>query len=182
MSKITALVRKLVGADSAPTISPVTPWLIQRCKLADGKFSYDYMGSSEFEVGDQTKALKVLFAGKIALSEVTVQANDGGATVTVYLITQQGFDASAYQLYLQQMADDKLRLKEFTRFGDAVNFRATGKMPSFGRHSDHDIWFDFTGEHEQNIVLFTLDANKRDALLARLKVVTDGWASKKKSA
>ncbi|OGZ09911.1 MAG: hypothetical protein A3D65_00085 [Candidatus Lloydbacteria bacterium RIFCSPHIGHO2_02_FULL_50_13] len=58
------------------TISPVKPWLIQRCKLEDGKFSYDYMVSSEFECGDQAKALKTLFKGKVALAETSVQANE----------------------------------------------------------------------------------------------------------
>lgn len=161
-------------------ISPVTPWLIQRCKLESGKLRYDYMGSSEFEWGDQAKALKKLFAGKVVLLETTVQASDGGATVPVCLIAQDGFDVSAYQQHLQQLADDKLHLKEYTRFGEVVNFKATGKMPQFGV-SEYDIWFDFTErEDEQNIVLWTIDHEKRDALLARLKEVTDGWANKKK--
>lgn len=166
------------------TISPVQPWLIQRCMLdAEGKLRYDYMGSSEFEFGDQAKALKKLFAGKVTLTETTVQANDGGATVPVYLITQDGFDVNAYQPHLQCLADDKLRLKEYTRFGDAVNLKAYGKQPRFVRVIDYDIWFDFTESGgEQNIVLWTLDREKRDALLARLKVVTDTWAANKKKA
>lgn len=164
------------------TISPIKPWLIQRCKLADGKFCYDYMGSCAFEFGDQAKALKVLFRGKPALSEVVVQASDGGASVVVYLITEEGFDVGAYQPYLQSMTDDKMGLQEWSRFDEAVNFCATGKEPKLGSRSSYDIWFDFT-EHddERNIVLWTLDKDKRDALLAHLKQVTDGWSNKTKT-
>lgn len=159
------------------TISPVTPWLIQRCKLCNDRFEYDYMGPSEFEVGDQAEALKRLFAGKIAMGEVSVQANNGGATVPVFLLTQSGFDANAYQSYLQRLADGKLHLQEAARFNDAVDWKATGFEPRFGRVSDYDIWFDFTKyDEEQNIVLFTLDESKRADLLARLKVITEIWA------
>lgn len=162
------------------TISSVTPWLIQRCKMEDGKFSYDYMGATEFEVGDQAKALKILFCGKIALSEVAVQASDGGATVPVYLISQEGFDVQAYQPHLQRMADSKLCLQEYTGFEEVVNFKATGKQPQFGKVSRYDIWFDFTKRHDgQNIVLWTLDKELRDALLARLHVISKAWSEKK---
>lgn len=156
-------------------ISPITPWLVQRCKIdSEGQFSYDYMGSNQFERGDQAEALKTLFRGKITLSETTVRAYDGGATVSVYLITQENFDVSAYQPYLQALANDDIGLLEASRFGTAVDFKTTGKRPPFGRIlSDCNIWFDFTKRHDgQNIALWTLEKELRDILLAHLKVVT----------
>lgn len=44
------------------------PWLIQRCELRDNKLFYDYMGSSEFEIGDQSRSLKRIFAAGIDLN------------------------------------------------------------------------------------------------------------------
>jgi len=101
--------------------------------------------------------------------------------VSVYLIMQEGFDVRAYQPHLQCLADGKMQLQEGARFNDAVDLKATGK--SRFRVSDYDIWFDFTSRYPgQNIVLFTLDAQKRDALLARLYVVTATWAANNKKA
>ena len=161
------------------TISPIKPWLIQRCKHEDGKFCYDYMGSAEFEWGDQSKALKQLFRGKPSLREVTVQVKDGGASVVVYLITEEGFDVGAYQAHLQALADDELGLLEGIHFDTAVVHKATGKVPEWRYLSNYDIWFDFTDScKDRNIVLFTLGEQKRADLLARLKQVTDGWSNK----
>ncbi|OGZ05890.1 MAG: hypothetical protein A2845_03755 [Candidatus Lloydbacteria bacterium RIFCSPHIGHO2_01_FULL_49_22] len=174
----TSRLARFFGLKPPKVISPVTPWLIQRCKLDEsGRFKYDYMGSSEFEVGDQAEALKRLFTGQIAMVEVSVQANNGGAIVPVFLLTQSGFDASAYQSHLQRLADGKLHLQEPARFNNAVDWEATRFESRSGRVSAYDIWFDFTKyDEEQNIVLFTLDESKRADLLARLKVVTDIWA------
>ncbi len=168
------------GGTMQKTISPVTPWLVQRCKLDGGKFCYDYMGSSEFEFGDQATALKQLFSGKIAKLEVVVEASDGGGEVPVYLLAQDGFDAAAYQPHLQRLADDKMRLQEAARFSDAVNVKAQREELRFYRLSEYDIWFDFTmSGGEQNIVLWTLDPMKREELLARLYVVTSTWVNEK---
>lgn len=165
---------------SKSAIFPVTPWLIQRCKLDnEGKLRYDYMGSSEFEWGDQAEALKKLFSGKIRLPQVFVQAKDGGAPVGVYLIMQADFDVTKYQQHLQCLAEDKMQLQEAARFGEHVTWKATRQKPRFG--SEWDVWFDFTKRGgQQNIVLWTLSEERRDALLARLKVITDKWAKDEK--
>jgi hypothetical protein len=161
------------------TISPIKPWLIQRCMLGtSGEFIYDFMGSAHFECGGQAKALKTLIRGKVSTAETSVFVNNG-IPVPVYIIMQKEFDIHAYQPYLEEMAkeyDGTLGLEEMSNFSRHLAWKATGQKPGWG--ADYDIWLDFTeSDGQQNSVLWTLDEKKRDALLARLKVVTNTWAA-----
>ncbi len=147
------------------------PWLIQRCELGNGKLGYDYMGSTEFEIGDQAKALKRIFAAGVACGSVTI--NVGGKEVSVYMVASEGFTFADYQSYLQQLADHKLRLQEWTSFDDIVKARV-GLQTDRRYTSRTNAWFDF-----QNDVLWTLTENDQRALVAVLDGIEKKWAEKK---
>lgn len=146
------------------------PWLIQRCELGDGKLIYEYMGSTEFEVGDQAQALKRIFAKGVAVGSTTVTVGD--KKVSVYMVAAEGFPFALYQPYLQQLADNKLRLKEWTNFDDVVKEKAgltTGR-----RHTPRtNAWFDF-----RNDVLWVLSEGSQKALFAVLQNIKKKWAEK----
>src|SRR3989344_7576991 len=140
-----------------------TPWLIQRCELGNGKLKYDYMGSTEFEVGDQSKSLKRIFAQGIETGVTTINVESaqttlstgGGMTsqstyrqftdVRVYMVAGKGFNFTDYQPFLQQLAEHKLRLQEWTSFDDAVKIQIGQET---GRRSTlrTNVWFDFQND------------------------------------
>ncbi|MFC1623591.1 hypothetical protein ACFL05_00530 [Patescibacteria group bacterium] len=147
-----------------------TPWLIQRCNLTDnGKLMYDYMGSSEFEFGDQAKSLKRIFA--TGLYQGTTTVNIGDKRATVYMVASKGFPfVGEYQQYLQTDTDSRLHLKEPTGFNDAVK-EALGIEND--RFRDTNVWFDF-----ENDVLWTLSEENADRLVAVLEDIKTKWSKK----
>lgn len=161
------------------TTPQCTPWCIQRCIVEGGKIRYDYMGSTEFEIGEQPKALKRIFAAGIEEAELTVQARDGGQTVTVYMVAGKGFDFAAYQPLLQRLADGKLRLQEPTYFVDMVNALATKTAPP-SYQGRINAWFDFTSTDDgaANDVLWTLSREDQRRLTAALRSIQSLWAKK----
>lgn len=148
------------------------PWLIQRCALLpNGKMTYDYMGSTEFEIGRQSESLERIFAAGMALDCVNV--NIGGKEIPVYMVASSGFSFAEYQPYLQQLAEGKLQLQESARFDDFVRVRA-GIPTVLGCSSGINVWFDF-----KNDVLWTLTEENQRALVAVLDVIKKRWAEKK---
>lgn len=148
-----------------------TPWLIQRCELGGDKLRYDYMGSSEFEVGDQPKSLKRIFAQGMRKGSTTV--NIGGKEVVVHMLAGEGFVFADYQQYLQQLAEHKLRLQEWTSFDDVVKAQA-GIKTARDWTSRTNVWFDF-----QNDVLWTLTEDNLNTLVSVLEGIKQAWAAKK---
>ncbi len=168
-----------------------TPWLIQRCELGNEKLKYDYMGSTEFEIGDQSKSLKRIFAKGIETGVTTINVESaqtavsmgGGMTsqstyrqftdVRVYMVAGEGFNFADYQPYLQQLADHKLRLQEGTYFDYRVKAQVSNK-PELRSFSLTNAWFDF-----QNDVLWTLTEDNQKNLVSVLEGIKQTWASKK---
>ena len=148
-----------------------TPWLIQRCELGGGKLGYDYMGSTEFEVGDQAKSLKRIFAKGMRTGSTIV--NVDSKQVVVHMLAGEGFIFADYQQYLQQLAEHKLRLQEWTSFDDVVKARAGIKTDR--RFTPRtNVWFDF-----KNDILWTLSENDLKTLVSVLEVIKQTWAAKK---
>jgi hypothetical protein len=146
-----------------------TPWLIQRCELKEEKLKYDYMGSTEFETGGQSESLKRVFEKGISLGSAII--NVGGKEVVVYMVATEGFPFEQYQPYLQKLAEYKLRLQEWTSFDEVVKAQV-GFKTSF-RTPSTNVWFDF-----QNDVLWTLEKNKRKALVSVLEGIKTKWSKK----
>ena len=153
-----------------------TPWLIQRCELGGRKLRYDYMGSSEFEVGDQAKSLKRIFAsgpmmrtGSAIVKVVTSAVSE--QEVTVHMVAGEGLVFADYQPFLQQLSECKLRLQEWTDFDEAVT--AVAGWPVDGRLIRTNVWFDF-----QNDVLWTLSEDDLKTLVSVLSDIRRTWAKK----
>ncbi len=164
-----------------------TPRLIQRCELGPGQITYDYMDSSYFEVGDQGKSLRRIFAQGIQIGRTTVNLESGGTSVStaggsttvsfhrqhtdvpVYMVAGKGFIFADYQPYLQQLAEDKLRLAEWTKFHEVIRAQV-------GHETDRrfvpktNVWFDF-----RNDVLWTLSEGNQKNLVAVLEFVKKAW-------
>lgn len=146
------------------------PWLVQRCELSnDGKLRYDYMGSAEFEVGDQARSLKRIFAKGMRLDSVSVIVDD--KEVVVYMIAAEEFPFADYKPYLQQMADNTLRLKEWTNFDDAIKAQL-GLETTLGE-DETNVWFDF-----KNDVLWTLTEDNQTNLVSAMESIKQAWAKK----
>lgn len=167
------------------------PLLIQRCELGDGKLRYDYMGSLEFEVGDQSKSLKRIFAEGIKTGRTTVNLEaaqtsvsaGGGSTsvsthrqymdVPVYMVAGKDFVFADYRQHLQQLADNKLRLQEWINFDGAVKVQAGIES---GRRSiiRTNVWFDI-----QNDLLWTLSEDNLKTLVSVLEGIKQTWSENK---
>jgi hypothetical protein len=145
-----------------------SPYLIQRCELR-GKLSYDYMGSTEFEIGDQAKALKEIFAKGMCLETLTV--NVGAKEAKVYMVAAEGFPFADYGPYLQELANHERRLKELSGFDEAV--RVQLGLLDHRIFPDTKAWFDFP-----NGVLWTLTQNDRAELVSYLENIKQKWAVK----
>lgn len=154
---------------------PKSPWLIQRCTLDGGMLRYDYMGSSEFEVSDQPKSLKRIFAKGMRTGSTTVKVVTSAVSereVTVYMVAGKGFIFTDYQPYLQQLADNKLRLQEWTNFDEVVRLHVGLRTGQYVPATN--VWFDF-----QNDVLWTLTEDNQKALISVLEGIKQKWSEKK---
>jgi hypothetical protein len=141
-----------------------TPWLIQRCELGSGKLRYDYMGSSEFEFGDQAKSLKRIFEKGMVGGTATISLQ--GKEVTVYMVAGTGFSFADYQQYLQQLVEHKLRLQEHSGFDNMVKVQLGIRINGSGYIPTYNVWFDI-----QNDVLWTLSEDNLQALVSVLRGV-----------
>ncbi|MDO8516425.1 MAG: hypothetical protein Q7S28_04185 [bacterium] len=154
------------------------PYLIQRCEIENSKLSYDYMGSSEFEWGDQAKSLKRIFAKGVAWASTVIRIQDPRVQerrehdVQIYMVARRDFSFVEYQPILQQLGEDKLRLKEASYFDTAIKAQLGFPLGPYER-SRANVWFDF----EENDVLWTLTKNKRKALVGALTSIEQKWAT-----
>ncbi len=146
------------------------PWLIQRCLFRDDRIVYDYMGSTEFEVGDQARSLKRIFAAGMTTGSANISV--GGKEISVYMVASGGFTFSEYQPYLQQLAEGGIRLQELTYFDDLVEIKI-GIPTDRSYIPKVDAWFDF-----ENDVLWTLTEENQKKLLEFLENIKKKWAEK----
>lgn len=146
------------------------PWLVQRCEITGEKLQYDYMGSAEFEFGACPASLERIFSKGLCSSTTTVRVEE--KEVKVHIVAGVGFSFSDYQPYLQQMADNALRMKEHSEFDEAIKQQLGIKL-----NWDHEIrnngWFDI-----ENDVLWTLIEENQGYLVAHLKHIRQMWAEK----
>jgi len=145
----------------------VLPRYIQRCNLERGKLKYEYMGSAEFESGDQPKSLKRIFEKGMHRGSATINVKDN--EVVVYMVAAEDFPFDEYQPYLQQLADGELRLQEFSNFGNSANALVVGIDEN--RWPPNDAWLDF-----ENDVLWTIDESKREVLVSALEAIKTKWS------
>src|SRR5258708_6311685 len=94
------------------------PRSVQRCIFKEGRLVYDYMGKTEFEVGDQAKSLRLMFSEVMRTGKTAVRVNDH--EVAVFFVAIKGFRIREYQPYLQQMAERTIQLKEWSKFDTAI--------------------------------------------------------------
>lgn len=142
------------------------PWLIQRCNLDENGLHYDYMGSTEFEIGDQAAALKRIFAIGLAIETTIIFI--GEKEIRVYMVAAKDFPFSEYQPYLQQLAECKLRLKECTHFDDSVMEAITSSTAISASRTN--VWFDF-----RNDILWTLSGENQGKLVSTLEKIKTLW-------
>ncbi len=152
------------------------PYLVQRCYFgSDGQLTYEYMGSSEYEMGSRSHSLKRIFTAGIATAVATVQMDE--KEFHVYMVAGRDFDFNEYQPYLTQLADGSIRLKESSEFGPAIEAHLgtpkKEKRPSFQTHTN--VWFDI-----DNDVLWTLTEDLRTKLLIELERIRTKWSEKEK--
>lgn len=154
-------------------LSSKQPHLIQRCTLGrkDRKLNYEYMGSSEYECGDQAKSLKRIFTGAMEIRKCEVRAFD--RDVEFYLVARSDFDFSAYPAIIDGLIKQRWRTKEQTYLDLVLQ-----KKFRLVKAKDYDFveteaWFDF-----QNDVLFTLSQKDADFLVVALGRIKEIWRQK----
>lgn len=151
-------------------LTTLTPKYIQRCEVSEESIVYDYMGSSEFEVGDQAKSLKRIFASGI--TEYTVSVPYGEENIVFGLVAGKDFPSEKYGEVIKAIIDKSFYLKEPPYLDHAIdsafNPYAFKIKDQFVRHPN--AWLDFT-----NDVFFTIDADVAANLIPRLEQIKVKW-------
>ena len=115
------------------------PYLIQRCKIK-GEFvktdkvsdylELDYMGSAEFEFGAIPASLRRFHAKLNKLHTILIP---GG----IFLLCKED-ESRQYASFLQQLAQEKFRLKE--------RVSLTDEMRGMKSHRSDNFWIDITND------------------------------------
>src|SRR3989344_2427784 len=147
------------------------PTLIQRCEFDGDTLRYDYMGSTEFEVGNQAKCLKEMF--KEELVKRITGTEWRGKKLVFRLVAPRSFDFDSYKPVLQGLVNNEWRLQESLYMDKALT--AFFLPPARGREGcalyKVDAWFDFV-----NGVFFTYTKDKAKKLIHLLEDVKAKWA------
>ncbi len=133
--------------------------------MAEGRLEYDHMGSSEFKFGlSRLGSLKWLLTASTSLTSVDIKITDD-ISIKVWLVTTKDFPVDVYQLFLQEIADGRRRLKEPSNFDKAL--KAT-----YGAEENQatNVWFDI-----ENHVLWTLTEEDQKSLVAILQEIKKKW-------
>lgn len=164
-----------------------TPYLIQRlifkksARTNKGSFDdvlgCDYMGSSEFEFGALPKSLKRIAKGfdELALNIYSSLKNHKGQKLTI--IAKKSVSEYYYSHYMVDLASGKMRLKEQSRFNQAIS----GKDWRGKQIDDYfkvDAWWDI-----DNDVIFTFGKKNAKKILKAIENTrnkkksegVDGW-------
>lgn len=127
------------------------PWLIARGNLGDSTIRYDYMGAAEFEFGAIPASFRRLFGEELATHEVKIHAPNG-KELTVFIVSRASFLIAEYEPFFQQLAENNLRLKEWTNFDKAVKATAGIEKPKW---KIADVWHDI-----DNDIIFTMESKE----------------------
>lgn len=149
------------------------PRLIQRCLLdkADKKIKYEYMGSSEYECGDQAKSLKMIFEGEVEVRKCSIRAFD--RDVEFYLVARSDFDFNSYPTII----DGLIKLEWGTKQQTYLDLVLQKKF-RLVKAKDYDFvktqaWFDFV-----NGVFFALSKKDADFLVVAMGEIKEIWRQK----
>lgn len=112
-------------------------------------FTFDYMGSAEFEFGAVPKAIDAIAKGFGEGNGVTGEIKING--VPVYYLTHKNVEKETIRC-IEDLAKDpyitKIRLKEWTNFGDAIAARNGNKPDKYAM--DYIGWI----ELDNNFIFF----------------------------
>lgn len=156
------------------------PWLIQRCYFdrENKKLRYEYMGSSEFEFGDQATSLKRMFNGEIEIHCCTVKVQTSlvhERPVEFRLVARKDFDFDSYTEVLQGLIERQWQTKEET-YLEPILEKVMGFVDDErNSYIQTEVWFDF-----KNDVLFTLSQENADLLVVILANIKEHWRIKEK--
>lgn len=151
------------------------PSLIQRCMIEqrDGeeRLIYDYMGSSEFEFGDQSKSLRRIFALGITEYKVNVHTSQNDS-VPFYLIGGNDFDSRSYAHVIDGLIEQKFRIRENTYLRETLDkiLNKSNIDKDEQRNLNTEVWFDFT-----NDVLFTPFEDKAEKVKTVIERIKINW-------
>lgn len=147
--------------------------LIQRCNLsavADGiKMTYQYMGMSEFECGDQAVSLKRIFGRGVGLHETEVYCGMASKNIKLFVVAGKHFPISKYQPFLEALANQTYRTSELTFLDDMLS-RSLGLGKTCYSDDTVDAWFDF-----KNDALFTISKENADLVIQALQRIEIVW-------
>ena len=149
-----------------------SPRLVQRCVLGNVRLCYQYMGMSEFEMGDQARSLKRIFAQGLATDSAKVDVE--GHEIIIYMVAAAAFPFAMYAVHLQVLANEKYHRPEPTHLKQVIRKRY--EIPGNDEWDDDykvNVWFDF-----QNGVLFVLSETDLDQLTSALKAIQQKWSQK----
>jgi hypothetical protein len=118
-----------------------TPDLIQRCNIkdsystadsVDGRFVFDYMGSSEFEWGAKGKSIRAMAPKDLKIHMVQIFQHK------VYLLCEDS-ELDQYTLWLYELSRNAIRTKEATGFG--YHWKNGSEYTSYNGKGP-DMWWD----------------------------------------
>lgn len=146
------------------------PHLVQRCKIrtdkpadvtgVDSLFEYDYMGSSEFELGALGKSLRRIAAAvnNYKIVKTTIVAKDGRRLM---LFAKSG-DVYGAETAVSAVASGSVRLQERAYMQEALAGTTTYSKPDAWWDIEHD-WVAFLGDDRAELVeqAFAKSAAKR---------------------
>lgn len=137
------------------------PRLFQRCFIhKNGALKYEYMGSSEFGMGDQAKSLKIMFEKELGLSIQPIDVFD--KNIQVFIIASGMFDFISYAEVIKGLINEEWATQEPTHLNLFVR-RHLEIKDEWCFTIDTEIWFDFV-----NGVFFTFTTESTSHLMETL--------------
>lgn len=150
-----------------------TPYLIQRCKVKsrenitgiDSLFSFDYMGSAEFEFGALPRALSKIceVADALQAYEVTFGKK------SLWLVTTKKEVSEAMRM-LKLAADEQIRTKEYV--GIEAHLKGTEKDRGY---KDYKAWWAI--DHRW---IACVDKELAELTITAIRYVRDRWRAEGK--
>ncbi len=122
------------------------------------------MGMTEFELGDQAKALKRIFKEGLKIHKVSVQFIEVEKDVDIFLLAGKNFPSSCYQYFVKLLANNEYRTSEPTYMHGNI-MRMLNLLKDESYFEQVDAWFDFENDvlmvlsEEQACVLFDVLVN-----------------------
>lgn len=164
------MAERIAGNTPKRELATRTPWLIQRCQLdeANLKLIYEYMGSSEFEFGDQAESLKRIFKLGMESFKASIKI-ENEVSLPFYLVAGKDFNVRQYSTVIRNLAEHKFRTKELTDLKETVKSLLHPDQES-GKLFETNAWFDF-----KNDVLFTPYPQIAEKIIPVLTAIKTKW-------